>query len=638
MASAPNTEISSLIDAARGRADSLQRDASQALSNATTAISAAGSNLPEALPAYSLPNAPQVSSLPSTPVIQQVSLDSMPSMPTRPNVQPAESTFSMAMPSAPTLSGISVLEPVRPGQTPHFGKTAPAVTTSFPVPASPGSFSGAAPTLTDITMPSTPTRNVPVFSGVKPADIGAAPDVATAFNGAWSSASSSFGALAASEVDRFMREANPQYQSQLDALETKLAEFIRGDTETGFTPAVEQAIYGRSQARQAAEASRAADEALTRAARMGFTLPSGALMGAMNKSRQAAADNNAVSSREIVVMQAEMQQKNMQFALSTSAQLRQSMVQARIAYHGNMIQLNGQATQYAAAVADSLVKTYELAVSAFNARLDAYRADAGVFETLVKASLAEIEVYKAQIDGELAKVKVDEARVQVYRAQVDAHQSAVQTYQANIQAIVALAGLERIKLEGFEAEVRAFGAEVQASKSEWEAYAAAWNGEESKVKALLAQTQVYSAQVEGFRSAVSADATKSEAIARVNTANLNAYEADIRAWGEVARANAAKVSAMISAQDSLVKAYQVGSQAVIAQANSEAERYRAVSQVVMENAKLHGNHEIETAKVRLGALEAAAQTGVSAAQVYRGLAESAMSGVTTLVTLKQDVT
>jgi len=631
-------EITALISGAKNRADTLQRDASNALKDATKAIADAGKDLPDDLPSYQLPAAPNALALPVIPLINPVYLDAMPGLPARPDIQPPDSVFNQEMPRAPTAAGISINAPVRPSQTPRFDKIAPAIRTNFPAPVAPDAFSIGAPRMSSISLPSTPTRSSPVFSGVRPDDVGAAPDVGMEFNLAWTSASASFRSMVASEVDGFMSDVNPQYRAQLDALEAKLAEFVRGDTETGFSPAVERAIYGRSQARQDAEAKRVADEAMTRAARMGFTLPSGALMGAINRGRQAAADNNAQASREIVVMQAEMQQKNLQFALSMSAQLRQTMVQARISYHGNVIQLNAQATQHAAAVAESLVKTYDLSVRAFNARLDAYRADAAVFETLVRAGMAEIDVFKAQIEGEMAKVKVDEARVQIYRTQLEAHQNAVQAYEANVRALVALASLEKMKLEGFEAEVRAFSAEVQASKSEWDAYTAAWSGEESKVRALLAQAQVYTAQVEGFRAAVAADATKSEAQARVNTANLSAYEADVRAWGEVARANAAKVSAEIQAQDSLVKAYQVGSQAAVAQASADAERFRAIAQIAMENAKMHGNHELEVAKLKVSAIKAASDTGVSAAQVYRGLAESAMSGLTTLVTLKQDVT
>jgi len=99
-----------------------------------------------------------------------------------------------------------------------------------------------------------------------------------------------------------MLKANPQYASQLNALENKLAEFISGQTETGMSPAVEQAIYARSQSKQDAESKRVADEAISRAARMGFTMPSGALMGSMQKARQAAADNNAaIASRDFFI-------------------------------------------------------------------------------------------------------------------------------------------------------------------------------------------------------------------------------------------------------------------------------------------------------------------------------------------------
>jgi hypothetical protein len=444
--------------------------------------------------------------------------------------------------------------------------------------------------------------------------------------------------MASSQVDAFMQKANPQYASQLDALETKLAEFISGQTETGMSPAVEQAIYARSQSRQDAESRRVADEAISRAARMGFTMPSGALMGSVQKARQAAADNNATASREIVVMKADLQQKNLQFALSTSAQLRQTMVNAWLSYHSNIIQLNGQATQYAQAVADALVKTYGLAVDAFRARLEAYKADASVFETLVRASLAEIEVYKAKMDGELAKVKVNEAQVQVFKAQVDAHTSAVQAYRANIDAIATLASLEKTKLDAFETEVRAFTSQVEAHRAEWQAYSAAWNGQEAKVNAELAKVKVYAAQADGFKAHVSAEGMKADATAKTNDTNLRAYEAEVRAWAEQVRAYAAEVTARIDAQKSLVGAYQVGSQAALGQANALSERYRALATVRQSQSELESRNILETAKIRLSAMDASADTSISAAQVLRGLAESTMAGINTLVTVKEDFT
>ena len=270
-----------------------------------------------------------------------------------PSLSPIGSNFSGTMPSTPTFGSPNVQEPVRPGPTPTFNKTAPKLNTPTG-PSAPSAFSGTAPTMTSITLPAAPNSVIPSFNGQRPADVAAPGDAAGAFSSGWTTASAAFRAAVDGSVSAMLSRFNPQYDSALATMESKLAEMVRGDTETGFSPAVEQAIYGRSQSKQDAEARRVSDEAMSRAARMGFTMPSGSLMGSLQKARQAAADNNATASREIVVMQAEMQQKNMQFAITTSAQLRQAVMNAAISYHGNMIQLNGQAVQYANGIADAM--------------------------------------------------------------------------------------------------------------------------------------------------------------------------------------------------------------------------------------------------------------------------------------------
>jgi hypothetical protein len=633
---AGQSELKNLIDQAVQRASSLRTEASVAIGNATKLIADAGKELPKPPPVEQLPNEPTRITIPSAPIIERVDLDALPPIPSKPFVQSISAQFPVA-PANPNIGVPSIVEPVKPGQTPQFNKQAPNPNLNFTLPNQPSAFGASPPTMVNVSIPTAPNISQPTFSGVKPIDLGNSPDVAAAMTGAWTSASASFQSAVASQVDSFITKISPQHASQMAALENKLAEFISGSTETGMLPAVENAIYSRSQSKQDAEARRVADEATTRAARMGFTMPSGALMGAMQKARQAGADNNAQSAREIVVLKHELQQRNMQFALSTSTQLRQTMVNAWLSYHGNLIQLNGQATQYATAVADSLVKSYQLAVSAFNARLDAYKADAAVYETLVKASLAEVEVFKAKVDAELARVQVNQAQVQVYRSMVDAHQSAVQAYKANVDAVATLANIEKLKVDIFESEVRAFVSTVEASKAEWQAYSAAWNGEETKVKAHLAQAQVYAAQVDGYKAHVYGEGQRLEATGDANRQVLSAYEAEVRAWAEQVRAHAVKVNARIDAQKSLIGAYEVNSRAAISQANIESERYRAMASVKQETARLNGQHLLETAKIRLGALDAASDNSLSAAQVLRGLAESTMAGINTLVTVKEEI-
>ncbi|MCU9611831.1 hypothetical protein OEK97_28405, partial [Escherichia coli] len=76
----------------------------------------------------------------------------------------------------------------------------------------------------------------------------------------------------------------------------------------------------------------------------GFTLPTGALTSALQQARQAGADNNAQAARDIVVLQAELEQKNLQFAITTSAGLRTMIVNASAAYMQHVVSIFSQST------------------------------------------------------------------------------------------------------------------------------------------------------------------------------------------------------------------------------------------------------------------------------------------------------
>jgi len=627
-------DVAGLIAGAESRANSLANQAQSALSAAASAI---GFVDPGNMAQLQIPALEQMPAIPQAPQLADIQVAALPAQPVKPTVQDIVLSVNSQLPTPPTdLGNLVVTEPVRPSSLPSFGKSAPQVQTTFTLPDVPDRFTGQAPTMSEIVIPNAPSIVVPKFDGVKPADLEASPDVTQVMDREFRNASPMMMRMAEGEVDVFLRQINPRYAEQLDRLESKLAEYLSGDTATGLKPEVEQRIYDRSQSRQDAEARRMEREAASRFARAGFTMPPGALQSAVLGVRQSAADNNANSSREIVVMQAQMEQQNIQFALNLSANIRQSVVQARIAYHGNMIQVMGQAINFAQATLNGIVQSYDMAVRAYTAKLDGYRADAVVFEALVRASLTEIEVFKAQVDAEQAKVQVDQARVAVFRAQIDAHQSAVDTYGKQIQAIVQLASLEKLKLEAFQTEVQAFASEVQAAKFEWDAYSSAWSGEESKVRAALAKAQLYTAQVDGYRAALQAESTRIDALGRSNQSNLSAFEAEVRAWGAQAQANAQVVSSKINAQESMVRAYQVNSQAVISAANAAAEGYRARAGVEIEKAKMQNQYNISWSQVVSNQFKVNADQLLAVGTTYAGMAQAALSGVTSLVSAQQE--
>lgn len=620
-------DVSSLIDAAEGRAENLARSGSDALKSALAnmgVLTSIGD-----LPSIALPTLAPVS-LPPAPQITPFQPGDLPQRPARPTIGGIDPVEMPAMPAAPGIT-VDINEPAKPAQGRSFELAAPQIRINAELPAPPDLIQVAVPVLTSsITMPDRPNIVRPAFAGERPGDVPLPPDAAASFDADYRNASQMMQAALEGQIDAFMARNNPEYGQQLARLEARLAEWTSG-ASTGISSAVENAIYERARAKSSAESRRVQNEAWSAAARNGFSMPPGSLLAAQQAARQAAADSNATAAREIVAMQAELEQKNAQFALTLSADMRKSVLGMAISYHGNLIQINGQAIDYARSLSDALIKLYNMAVEGYKAKLALYQADVAVFESLIRASLADVELYKAELEAEQSKLQVDESKVRLYQAQIEAQATAVTTWTKRVDGIVAVAGLEKLKLEAFRAEVDAFQAETQSKSEEWRAYSAAWGGEEAKVRAGLVAAQVYQAQVDGVRANLAAQQAKVSAQAEAVRSQLGIYTADTQAFGEIVRADAIRVQSQLAAQDSLVKAYQVGSQAQIAQAGVQAEQYRAQAQIALGLFEARTRTIIEEARLLVQSMSNAASVGVAAGQSYAQMAGAALAGMNTLV-------
>lgn len=93
----------------------------------------------------------------------------------------------------------------------------------------------------------------PRFDAVKPDDLLAAP---TNLHGTMDSAYRGMVPEMVSQVDGYvdamLAKHNPQYHAQMARIEDQLTKFLQGGT--GFNPAVENALYERSQGKNLAEA------------------------------------------------------------------------------------------------------------------------------------------------------------------------------------------------------------------------------------------------------------------------------------------------------------------------------------------------------------------------------------------------
>ena len=578
-----------------------------------------------------LPTEPELPDPIDPPTLSPVNLE----LPTEPSTELELTPISpIDVGTAPTLTATAptVNLPNLPTSLGDFTEAPPIIQTDYDFPDVPDELANpliTAPEIGTYTAPTAPTIALPAFEGVAPtANLDAPTDIAGTFDGAYRDASPMFVSALQGHMDAMLATYNPQYHTQMARIEAQLQTYLDGGT--GLNADVETQIYERSRSRQSAEARRAADAAWEETASRGFTVPGGAVLASIRRSRQAAADNNAVAAREIVVMQAEMEQKNLQFAVTTSAGLRQAMLGASLSYHGNLVSINGQALDYARSIVAAEVEVYNLNVRAFEARLNAYRAETAVYDARLKAALSYIDLYRAEIDAQQALVQIDQAKVALYRGRIDALQSLATVYKARVEAIVEQASLEKLKLDLFRTKVDARIALVQEKRAQYDGYQAAVQGEEAKVRIFSAQVGAYGQQVTGYRAQIEAQSEVVRAQALTNQARADQVKAVTDIYRTVAQVRGDKARTELQVQAQELNVFDSQTRATIATAELGATIYKTVADVVLKNAELEVDTLIKNADLNLGRTKTVGELGVASAQVYQGMASAALSGMNTL--------
>ena len=622
--------VETLISSAQGYASTLVGQASTAMFNASNSVLQVGFLEPTYTQA-SLPDAPPASIDATPPEFVDITLDYPPEPGAPLDFQDISQIDTGGLPEfnepSPTLE-----LPTKPSQVASFNSVAPNINTNFDFPEPPDQLLNPlieTPTLSSYTVPEKPQVMLPAFTAVAPLmDVDTPDNLESTLSAAYNGAAPSFISALDGYVDAMLQKHNPQYHTQMAAIESQLTKYFAGGT--GLQESVENAIYERARSKNSAEAARVRDAAWEDAAARGFTLPDGALMSSIQTARQAAANNNAAAAREIVVMQAEYEQKNLQFAVSTSIGLRTALLNATLSYHQNLITINGQALDYAKTTLNAVIETYNTAVKAFVAKLDAYKAEAQVFEVKLRGSMAAIELYKAEIDALQALVTVDRAKVDIYRARIDALSSLANVYRAQIEAVQGRAGLEKLRLDLFQSEVQSYSAVVQAKNAEWQGYVAAVNGQDAKVKIYSAQIDGYRGKIDGYRAKIGAQSEAVRATAMTNQARADQYKAVLSGYETVTRARGDVARTKIEVQGQLIDAFRAKVQASIGNAQVQQSYYKVTSDVAIANAKGELEAQVLKANSMRDFGNVLAQLGTANAKIYSGLASSAMAGMNTL--------
>lgn len=622
--------VASLITEAQGRTTTLTGSAENALQSAVAAVQSMGYTITSYTP-LSPVQAPPADINTPLPPLPAVTLE-IPGEPAGPETFQDINEIDPGVVPALTATMQPIVQQTQPSQLASFNEVSPHINTSLVFPEPPSTLLNpliAAPNLTDRTEPTVPQVMLPAFTSVAPIDTTVAPtNLDTTFGNAYAGAMPSMITSVNGYVDAMLTQRNPQYSAQMAAIEAQLTRYLAGGT--GLNAAVENAIYARAQSKNDAEARRVRDAAYAEAAKRGFTLPTGALMSAQQTARQAGADNNAKAATEITVMQAEMEQKNLQFAVTTSTALRTTVLNATLSYMQNLGQLNGQAMDYAKTILSSILEMYNTSVKVFTVKLEAYKADAVVFETRLKSAMAGIELYKAEVQALEAMTQVDKAKVDVYRARIDSLTALSNVYRAQIEAVQGRAGLEKLKLDLFQTQVQAYTAQVQGKNAEWQGYTAAINGEQAKAQIYATEVQAYSATVNAYKAGIEAQAEAVKAAAATNDARARQYSASMQGFQAVVQARGLVANTKIENQRQSILAYQASIQAQVGRAQVQSEYYKATSTVAVENAKLSLNAMYQSAESRKSYGQSLAQLHTANAQIYGNLAGAALAGMNTL--------
>ena len=627
---------SSLISDAQRYAEAAKADADDAMGRLNDQIfKAFESSAPVEYVAATLPNVPKPTAI-KVPVITPATLD----LPEKPGAAPQYqdvSDIDTTGAPADTAKKPELQFPDKPAAIRDFSDKPSDIKTDFKFPEPPPELMKPkfeAPETSDVELPDRPAIEAALAAitnkGKAPtADPKAPEDLEARTKAAYADQAGSTRAAIDAYVNAQLAKLDPSYAAQMAKIDARLAELL-GPNATGLKAGVEDAIYERARSKNSAEARRTRGAAFIEAASRGFTLPSGAMLASIQQSRQAAADNNAAAIREIVVMQAELEQKNLQWAVATSIGLRTSLLNTTMAYMQHLVNINGQALDYAKTVLGGIVETYNLHIKHYSAQLDLYKTEVAVYEAELRSVLTRIEVYKGELAGAQLRVDVDKAKVDRYKAQLDSLNSLASAFRAQIDAIVSQAGLEKLKIDIFGLQVKAFEADVQAKNAEWNGFSSLISGEKSKADLYQAEIASFSAKSAAYKSKLDAQIAVRASTAATNDARAKQYLAEYSGYEAGIRAESAVTNANIESNRQVMNEFRGEIATELAKAEAELKVFQTDAQIRLEQASKDMEAKIQNVKKDVAKGQAMAQAGVEVGRVYASMASAAMSGMVSL--------
>ena len=626
-----SSDFEHIITSARVQAGDLLADARTNLDKAVESIERLGYDSP-AWDDIQRPDAPDVGQIPNAPTLLPVSLD-LPNTPTPPDALREAPSFDFGTAPTNRFTAPSLVDPSKPAEL-SAAPLAPEVNVNFDFPDAPDLLIPTMPTFAEREVPNAPEVNLPDFTGIMPDG----PSDLADPSGKLSGAEDKFNAYSdklSSLATQWVTAQSPAHFAQLAKMEAKLDAYLNGGT--GIQEEVETAIINRAREQQSRNAEATKQAAYDEAASRGFTLPNGALMSAVARARQDAANNAHKAITDLAVAQMEMEQKNLQFAISTSASLRTLMVNAAISWAGQLNALRDQAFEFVKTEVSTAIEIHNAAIRIYSARVDAYRTASSVYDTQSKVARYKIDVFRAQIEALKTQTDADQSKVSLYNAQIASLSAISSLYQSRVDAAKGRASLEKIKLEIYQAETQAFSSQVQAKNAEWSAYTAQLAGDEAKLRKYNAELQSYNYELDAYQKQIAAKIAEADAVAKENQTTTDRYQAMVQAYTATVDAESKRAMAENENNRQILTAFNAEISAFKMQTELALAQYTAQADANVKNATGSLSAQVEAARGKLEYGKSIASITTEVGRAYSTLAGSAMSGINTLVAGSENI-
>jgi len=230
--------------------------------------------------------------------------------------------------------------------------------------------------------------------------------------------------------------------SLLDDLVRILDGLINNFRQTGLNPVIEQQIWDRGRERTRAAAQGTIDAINRSFARAGWNLPQGDQVEAIYQANEQLAEADITESRNIAVAQADLEQKNLQFAIQQAATLEIALNNAHNAFLQLAVEAEVKRVELLAEVnrlnVDVFKNLVDAGVAYAEGKIKLYQADANVYQTLIEAEGKRID----------AQIAVQKAEIDYSAKQADL---TIEVAKANIATLIAQ---KELLIEGQKAEAQ----------------------------------------------------------------------------------------------------------------------------------------------------------------------------------------